>query len=82
MENILVIRNDKLGDFMLAWPALSLLKHQYPQVNITVLVPGYTRPIADLCPWIDNIIIDDSHGSILSDALHLSRLIKAGHFDA
>lgn len=82
MENILVIRNDKLGDFMLAWPALSLLKHQYPQTNITVLVPGYTRPIAELCPWIDNIIIDDRHDSVLSDALHLSGLIKTGHFDA
>ena len=82
MENILVIRNDKLGDFILAWPALSLLKHQYPHANITVLVPGYTRPIAELCPWIDNIIVDDMHDYIFSDALHLSRLIKAGHFDA
>lgn len=82
MENILVIRNDKLGDFMLAWPALSLLKRQYPGAKITVLVPGYTRPIAELCPWIDNVIVDDRHGSVLSDALHLSGLIKAGHIDA
>jgi ADP-heptose:LPS heptosyltransferase len=82
MENILVIRNDKLGDFMLAWPALSLLKRQYPRANITVLVPGYTRPVAELCPWIDNVIVDDRHDSILPDALHLSRLIRAGRFDA
>lgn len=82
MESILVIRNDKLGDFILAWPALSLLKRQYPGANITVLVPGYTRPVAELCPWIDDVIVDDRHDSILPDALYLSRLIRAGHFDA
>ncbi|TPG97749.1 lipopolysaccharide heptosyltransferase family protein, partial [Haemophilus haemolyticus] len=26
MEKILVIRNDKLGDFMQAWPAFAMLK--------------------------------------------------------
>lgn len=82
MTNILVIRNDKLGDFMLAWPAFSLLKKQYPDSRITALIPDYTRPMAELCPWIENVIIDDRHKSVISDARHLSRLIKAGEFDA
>ena len=82
MTKILLIRNDKLGDFMLAWPAFALLKQQYPQASITALVPGYTSPIAELCPWIDALIIDDRHESTLADAIHLSRLIRAGHFDA
>jgi len=78
---ILVIRNDKLGDFMLAWPAISLLKRHYPDASITALVPAYTRPVAELCPWIDDIIIDVKHASFVSDAIHLSRLIKSGQFD-
>lgn len=82
MQRILVIRNDKLGDFMLAWPAFSLLKQQYPLASITALVPGYTRSVAELCPWIDELIIDDRHDSTLADAVHLSRLIKDGQFDA
>jgi len=82
MEKILVIRNDKLGDFMLAWPAISLLKRQYPDTCITALVPRYTRPVANLCPWIDGVIIDDQHESTLADALHLSRLIRSERFDA
>jgi len=82
MSRILVIRNDKLGDFMLAWPAFSLLKRQYPDACITALVPAYTQPLAELCPWIDELIIDDRHASVLSDATHLSRLIRAGRFDA
>ena len=74
---ILVIRNDKLGDFMLAWPAISLLKKQYPGSEITALVPAYTRPVAELCQWIDKIIVDDG-----SSATGLARIIRAGQYDA
>ena len=67
---------------MLAWPALSLLKQQYPESEISVLIPAYTRPMAELCPWIDNILIDDYRVSTISDAKHLSVLIKKHNFDA
>ncbi len=56
---ILVVRNDKLGDFILAWPALALIHHYRPGWRITALVPAYTAPLAKLCPWIDDIIIDE-----------------------
>lgn len=74
---ILVIRNDKLGDFMLAWPAFSLLKRQYPQSNITAMVPPYTQPMADLCPWIDETLVDHNDAP-----RQLARQIKAGQYDA
>lgn len=81
-KNILVIRNDKLGDFMLAWPALSLLKKQYPEAKVTVLIPSYTKPVAELCPWIDEIITDDLHRKTISDALHLASTLKPNRFEA
>ncbi|MBL4762008.1 MAG: glycosyltransferase family 9 protein, partial [Gammaproteobacteria bacterium] len=80
MIKILIIRNDKLGDFMLAWPALSLLKTQYPDASITVLIPSYTKPIAEICPWIDDIIIDDDHKNTLSDARTLAKKLKTHDF--
>lgn len=55
---ILVVRNDKLGDFMLAWPALALLKRSLPQSHISVLVPAYTQPLAEACPWVDRVLPD------------------------
>jgi len=67
---------------MLAWPALSLLKKQYPEAQITVLVPSYTRPMAELCPWVDNIIIDNQHHGTLADAKHLAKKFSNYHFDA
>lgn len=55
---ILVVRNDKLGDFMLAWPALALLKRSVPSSHISVLVPPYTQGLAALCPWVDEVLCD------------------------
>ncbi len=55
---ILVVRNDKLGDFMLAWPALALLKRSLPNSQISVLVPAYTQQLAEVCPWVDRVLVD------------------------
>ena len=55
---ILVVRNDKLGDFMLAWPALALIKRSMPHAHISVLVPPYTQSLAALCPWLDAVLSD------------------------
>lgn len=60
MTKVLVVRNDKIGDFMLAWPSFAMLKSSMPDAQIDALVPAYTKPLAELCPWIDNVIIDDS----------------------
>jgi ADP-heptose:LPS heptosyltransferase len=76
--HILVVRNDKLGDFMLAWPAFALLKKYLPESRITALVPEYTAPMAKLCPFIDELLIDDR----AKGALALSRQLRKGRFDA
>lgn len=80
-KKILLIRNDKIGDFMLAWPALALLKAQFPEADVTALVPAYTAPLARLCPWIDHIILDERHPRRLRDSLLLAEKIRQGHFD-
>lgn len=68
---ILVVRNDKIGDFMLAWPALALLRRSLPEAHISVLVPSYTQALAQCCPWVDQV---------LSDPDDLGRMHK-GEFD-
>ena len=78
---ILVIRNDKIGDFMLAWPAFCLLKQQYPDARVTALVPSYTEPLANLCPWIDDVIIDKVESNAISDVMRLASKLRRGRFD-
>ncbi len=57
-DKILLVRNDKLGDFMLAWPAFSLLKRSAPGLTLHALVPGYTLELAQACPWLDGVVED------------------------
>lgn len=79
---ILVVRNDKLGDFILAWPVFALLKQRWPEAIICALVPEYTRPMAELCPWIDEPIIDKRPDGGLADFHALRGQLRRGRFDA
>jgi ADP-heptose:LPS heptosyltransferase len=81
-EKILVIRNDKLGDFMLAYPCFAVLKNSLPDTEITALVPEYTRKMAELCPWIDSIIIDQGRGLGLKGVIAQAKILKKCQFDA
>ena len=81
-SKILVIRNDKLGDFMLAWPALALLRAAQPKAHIAVLVPAYTAPLAEACPYIDEVILDPRQKGEWRNGRALSRLLKPKGFDA
>ena len=76
-KKILVIRNDKLGDFMLAWPAFALLKKQYPESEITALITPYTKDMASICPSIDKVLLDEGN-----NAITLSKTINKYRYDA
>ena len=77
-NNILVIRNDKLGDFMLAWPCFQTVKQAFPESTVYALVPEYTRPMAEICPSIDKIIIDDESKG-LSGLIKTTSKLKAAN---
>ena len=81
-QRILVIRNDKLGDFMLAWPALAWLRASLPDANIAVLVPAYTAPLAEICPSVDEVIIDPKEQGDWRNGWALAKLLRPHHFDA
>lgn len=76
-SRILVVRNDKLGDFMLAWPSFALLKKQWPEATLIALVPNYTADMARMCPWLDELLIDDGEG-----ALALAEKLRRNNIDA
>ncbi|MFY0991652.1 glycosyltransferase family 9 protein [Halomonas sp. C05BenzN] len=81
-SRLLVVRNDKLGDFMLAWPALACLKAAEPSPHVSVLVPAYTAPMARLCPWIDEVLLDPGDGSGGEGRHELLARLQEGRFDA
>lgn len=80
-ENILVVRNDKLGDFMLAFPALRALRRMFPHANISALVPAYTAEIARINPDVDEVIVDLGRKSGLFKWCRLVRQLREHRFD-
>lgn len=82
MKKLLVIRNDKIGDFMVCFPAFAMLKQSLPEVEITALVPSYTAPLAELCPSIDKVIIDTPNKKDKNDFNRILQAVKNEQFDA
>ena len=81
-QNIVVVRNDKLGDFMLSYPALALLRAYLPEARITVLVPEYTRELALACPSVDKVLIDPGPARGWQGTWALARRLRRKRFDA
>ena len=82
IHKILVIRNDKLGDFMLAFPALHALKNSLPGVSVTTLIPEYTRELAQACPAVDQIILDPGPTAPWREQIRLAKQLSTQRFDA
>ncbi len=73
--SILVVRNDKMGDLMLTWPALSWLRKNLPEAKISLLVSKNLREIAKLCHHVNDVICDDK-------LKNLKDILSSYHFDA
>jgi len=71
--NILVVRTDKLGDFITALPAMYVLKHHNPKNRVIACVAPLNKTLAESCDFIDEVIVDDS-GSLFE---LVSKLKKA-----
>lgn len=74
---ILVVRNDKLGDFVMALPTFYVLKNYNPQNKIIACVAPVNKSLALSMPFIDEVIVDDTDSSFA-----LSKKIKEANIDA
>ncbi|TDX99569.1 glycosyltransferase family 9 protein [Thiohalophilus thiocyanatoxydans] len=79
---ILIVRNDKLGDFMLSLPVFAALKSNFENCELHALVPSYTRDMAAMCPWIDQIVLDPGQSPGSGGLMRLSRELRRGEYDA
>ena len=76
MEKILFIRHDKIGDFILTWPAFYILKKALPNTRIEVFVAPVMKSFALTCPYIDDVVVDTG------DDAQLIEQIEANRYDA
>jgi len=59
IKNILVIRNDRFGEFLLNIPAIRALKERYPQAQLTLAVNLQVYELAAAVKGVDQVVIWD-----------------------
>ncbi len=79
---LLAVRNDRLGDFMLAWPALQTLHLSLPSAELTVLAREYTAPLGALCRGVSHVLCTPGLHGEFARAHALGRLLRPYRFDA
>ncbi len=80
-KNILIVRNDRIGDVVLSLPLAGLIKKHYPDCKITFLLRNYTKDIANGHPNIDEVIILKEDNGRIPVWKNVNQL-KKGLFDA
>ncbi len=79
-REILVFRNDRLGEFLLIIPALRALKKVF-QVKITVVVNPYLKELAKYIPEVDEVLIWGRKKHCLREIFSFSYLLRREKFD-
>lgn len=89
-SRMLLLRLDGIGDNVCSWPALKLLREQFPGSRIVLAVGPWAAPLYLECPWVDEVIQWDSglFGLFrgkglrgLKNDLRLTRLLRLQGFD-
>jgi ADP-heptose:LPS heptosyltransferase len=81
IKRILVVRNDRFGEFLLNTPAFRALKRNYPGAKLTLLVNPYVRELAGYIDCVDEVIAWENTKHKFSQIYRFSRNLKAGNFD-
>ena len=74
--NILIVRNDKLGDFITALPTCKVLKEYDSSNKIAVLVAPLNEELAKACDFIDEVIVDKGES-----AFEMAKRLRKYRFD-
>ena len=83
IRNILVIDLAFIGDIILATPVTRALKEKYPNAKLTMLVVPLTKSVAEMNPYVDEVLVYDKRGVDAGPfgMLHMSNQLKSYHFD-
>ena len=56
VQNILVVRLDKIGDFVLMSPFFRELRRNFPSARITMIVNQGIYNLAECCPYVNEVL--------------------------
>ncbi|MFC1804527.1 glycosyltransferase family 9 protein [Candidatus Omnitrophota bacterium] len=76
VKNILVVRNDRFGEFLLNIPALRALRENFPKARIIAAVDPYVMGLAERVPFIDQVIGWGTRGNGFFAKIGLIRVLQ------
>lgn len=82
IKTILVVRNDRFGEFLLNIPSLRALKEAFVNAKIILIVDPYVKELAECLPFIDEIIEWAIKKHTLTEKFHLITYLKNKDIDA
>ena len=56
VDNILIVRLDAIGDFVLTSAFIRELRANCPAAHITLVVSDFVYPLAELCPYVNEVL--------------------------
>lgn len=80
-KNILVVRNDRFGEFLLNIPAFRALKETFINARLIAVVDPYVLDLAGDVSFIDEIIEWSGKAHPLREKLRLTRILKNKKID-
>lgn len=81
VRNILVVRNDRFGEFLLNIPAFRALKEVFINARLIAVIDPYVKELAQSIPFIDEIIEWARAKHSLITKLHFIELLRRRHID-
>lgn len=82
LKNILAVRNDRFGEFLLNIPAFCAIKDYFKNPRLTVVINPSTVQLAKKIKSIDDIIIWENRRHSLGEIFHFIRQLRNKKFDA
>ena len=81
MKNILAVRNDRFGEFLLIIPALRALKERFPGSRITIAASPDVLELAEAVGYVDGTIAWENKKRPSGEILALVKKLKEKKFD-
>jgi len=83
VNNILIVRTDRIGDVVLTTPSIKALRDAFPEARISLLVAPLTKDLVDGLEGVDEVLVDDRKGEHrgLNGYRTLIRQLKSREFD-
>ena len=80
-ENILIVRNDRFGEFLLNIPAIRAVKETFKESRVILAVDPYVKGLAGKVPYADEIVTWKNGKHSFFEAIGFGNFLKKKNID-